>query len=66
MLKNPEDRKAVKVKLVKDATGGLKFVTDKGETIDNLFVKDWKRINGKVNRVILETIYLTKKDGKNW
>jgi len=67
MFKDPESRKRVKVKLVRDAIGGLQLETVNGELLDNVFVKQVERIEGSVNRLNLEMIFLTKDcKVKNW
>jgi len=59
--------KSIKVKLVKDAIGGVQMVTENNEILSNVLVKEYQRIKGSVNKLAVEMIFLTTKDkGKNW
>ncbi len=61
------NKSTTKVKLVKDAIGGMQLATEKGEILQNVFVKQFERIEGSVTRLNLEVIFLTTEDKfKNW
>ena len=58
---------STKVKLVRDAIGGMQLTTENGEILQNVFVKQFERIEGSVTRLNLEVIFLTSEDKfKNW
>lgn len=60
-------RATTKVKLVRDAIGGFQLTTENGELLQNVFVKQFERIEGSVTRLNLEVIFLTQEDKvKNW
>lgn len=56
-----------KVKLVRDAIGGFQLTTEKGELLKNVFVKQFERVDGSVNRITMEVIFLSQEEKvKNW
>lgn len=60
-------RSTTRVKLVRDAIGGVQLTTENGEILQNVFVKQYERIEGSVSRLNLEVIFLTNEDKmKNW
>lgn len=60
-------RNTTKVKLVRDAIGGIQLTTENDEVLQNVFVKEYERIEGSVTRLNLEVIYLAAEDKvKNW
>ena len=60
-------RNTTKVKLVRDAIGGFQLTTESGELLQNVFVKQFERIEGSVTRLNLEVIFLSQEDKvKNW
>lgn len=62
-----KDLATTKVQLVRDAIGGLQLTTENGEILKNVFVKQFERIEGSVNRLSMEVIFLTPEDKfKNW
>ena len=71
-LKNkffPEEsvKPSTKVKLVRDAIGGIQLSTENNELLQNVFVKQYERITGSVTRLNLEVIFLTSEEKvKNW
>lgn len=71
-LKNkffPEEsvKPGTKVKLIRDAIGGIQLSTENNELLQNVFVKQYERITGSVTRLNLEVIFLTSEEKvKNW
>ncbi len=62
-----KDPAGTRVKLVKDAIGGVQLTTENGEILKNVFVKQFERIEGSVNRLNVEVIFLAQEDKiKNW
>lgn len=60
-------RKKIKVKLVRDAIGGVQLATINDELLENIYVKQMEHIEGSVTRLSLEVIFLTTNDKiKNW
>ena len=60
-------RTTTKVKLVRDAIGSFQLATESGELLQNVFVKQFERIEGSVTRLSLEVIFLTQEDKvRNW
>ena len=60
-------RTTTKVKLVRDAIGGVQLTTENNELLQNVFVKQCERIEGSVTRLNLEVIFLSQEDKiKNW
>lgn len=58
---------STKVKLVRDAIGGVQLTTENNELLQNVFVKEYQRIEGSVTRLKLEVIFLAQEDKvKNW
>lgn len=58
---------STKVKLVRDAIGGVQLTTENNEILQNVFVKEYQRIEGSVTRLQLEVIFLAQEDKvKNW
>ena len=56
-----------KVKLVRDAIGGIQLMTENGELLQNVFVKQCERMEGSVACLNLEVIFLfNEKKVKNW
>lgn len=56
-----------KVKLVRDAIGGIRMTTENDQVLQNVFVKGYERIEGSVTRVNLEVIYIAPDEkGQNW
>lgn len=55
----------MKLCFIKDAIGGMKLVTEKGQTLDNIFVKSWKK-DKTLMKVTIELICIIGSDGKNW
>ena len=65
--RNEKARCSVKVKLVRDAVGGVQLVTENNEILQNVFVKEYQRIEGSVTRINMEVIFLAQDDKvKNW
>ena len=62
------DRRATtRVKLVKDAVGGVQLTTENDELLQNVFVKECERIEGSLTRLSLEVIFISKDEKiKNW
>ncbi len=59
--------KQIKVKLVRDAIGGVRMVTENGEILQNVFVKEYHRVEGSVMRLNVDLIFLAQDDSiKNW
>lgn len=64
---NKEGKSSTKVKLVRDAIGGVQLTTENNEILQNVFVKEYQRVTGSVTRLNLEVIFLTSEDTvKNW
>lgn len=60
-------RTSTRVKLVRDAIGGVQLATEQGEILQNVFVKQYERIEGSVTRLNLEVIFLASDARfKNW
>lgn len=60
-------RNSTKVKLVRDAVGGIQLTTENNEILQNVFVKEYQRIEGSVTRINMEVIFLAQDDKvKNW
>lgn len=60
-------RNTTKVRLVRDAIGGIQLTTENGELLQNVFVKQFERIEGSITRLNLEVIFLSPDDKvKNW
>lgn len=60
-------RNSTKVKLVRDAVGGVQLTTENDEILQNVFVKEYQRIEGSVTRINMEVIFLAPDDKvKNW
>lgn len=60
-------RNTTKVKLVRDAIGGVQLTTENNELLKNVFVKQCERIDGSVTRLNLEVIFLSQDEKiKNW
>jgi len=56
-----------RVKLVRDAIGGIRMTTADGAVLENVFVKEYTRVAGSISRVSLEIIYIPPDDaGQNW
>ena len=55
------------VKLERDSIGGIRLVTEDNQILENVFVKEYKRLEGSVTRVFLEVVYIAPgQEGKNW
>lgn len=64
---HPPKRETTKVRLVKDSIGGFQLATENGELLQNVFVKEFNRLEGSVTRLNLEVIFLTQEEKvKNW
>lgn len=60
-------KSTTRVKLVRDAVGGVQLATENGEILQNVFVKQYERITDSVTRLNLEVIFLATDDKvKNW
>lgn len=60
-------RKKVKVKLVRDAIGGVQMETVNGKLLENVFVKQAELIDGAVNRLNMEMVFLMSDEKmRNW
>lgn len=58
---------STKIKLVRDAIGGIRMATENNEVLKNVFVKGYERVKGSITRVNLEVIYIAPdEEGKNW
>jgi len=56
-----------KVKLVRDAIGGIRLTTEHGEILQNVFVKDYEHVEGSVTKLNLEVIFISPYlKGSNW
>lgn len=55
------------VKLVKQPSGQVGFLTDDGKMIKNLIVKEFEQDEHKLMKVIIEAVLLPPADkGRNW
>ncbi len=60
-------RGRTKVKLVRDAIGGIQLTTENNEILQNVFVKQYERVADSVTRLTLEVIFLSSEEKvKNW
>lgn len=58
---------STKVKLVRDAVGGIRLTTEHGEVLQNVFVKDYEHVEGSVTKINLEVIFISPYlKGSNW
>jgi len=58
---------STKVKLVRDAIGGIRLTTEQGEILQNVFVKDYEHVAGSVTKINLEVIFISPYlKGSNW
>lgn len=58
---------STRLKLIRDAIGGIRLATDGNELLENVFVKGYERIAGSVTRLQLEVIFITPVDKEsNW
>jgi hypothetical protein len=67
VTRDQTNRATTKVKLVRDAIGGIQLTTENNELLQNVFVKQCERIEGSVTRLNLEVIFVSQDDKiKNW
>lgn len=60
-------RTSTRVRLVRDSLGGIQLTTENNEILQNVFVKEYERIEGSVTRLNMEVIFLAQDDTiKNW
>ena len=67
LTREQASRATTRVKLVRDAIGGVQLTTENNELLQNVFVKQCERIEGSVTRLNLEVIFLAQDEKiKNW
>lgn len=66
-IETESDVTSTRLKLIRDAIGGVRLATENGELLENVFVKGYERVVGSITRLELEVIYVTNNDSEyNW
>jgi len=66
MFKDPEARKTIRFKLVKNIFGDMQLETENGELLGNMFVQSVKKIKGQFAMELKVVGLSDLSESKNW